>query len=144
MYQVSPVEPSFIDHISDLGGRCPTECRLSYSDLPWRCRVVLSKIVDEHGQALGIAENIPFGTTITEKKDVEERIRRAQRAILNPSVNTDTFLSGPDEDPAVGNELSFSKNSVCLELNGPDLTDLSFCDLPGTWFPPYYVAFVVP
>lgn len=111
--------------------RCPTECRLSYSDQAWKCRVVLSKIVDERGQALGVAESIPFGTTITDKGDVEERIRRAQRAILNPSVNADTFLLGPDGDPTGGNELSFSKNSVCLEIKGPDLTDLSFCDLPG-------------
>ena len=144
MYQVSPVESSSVDYISNLEGRCPTECRLSYSDQAWKCRVVLSKIVDRHGQALGVAENIPFGTTITDRGDVEERIRRAQRAILNPSTNTDSFLLGPDGDPADGNELSFSKNSVCLELSGPDLTDLSFCDLPGTWFLPYYVVLVVP
>ena len=143
LYQVSPVEPAFIDYIPNLEGRCPTECRLSYSDQAWKCGVVLSKIVDKHGQVLGVAENIPFGTTITDKGDVEERIRRAQRAILNPSVNADTFLLGPDGDPDGGNELSFSKNSVCLEIRGPDLTDLSFCDLPGTWFPPYYVVLVV-
>ena len=132
MYQVDPVEPSFADYISNLKGRCPTECRLSYSDLPWRCRVVLNRIVDKQGQPLGVADNIPFGTTITDKKEVEERIRRAQRAILNPSVNPDTFLSGPDGDPTGGNEIEFSKNSICLEISGPDQTDLSFCDLPGT------------
>ena len=112
--------------------RCPTECRLSYSDLPWSCKVVLRKTVDKQGQPLGIAENIPFGHVITDKKDVEERIRRAQRAILNPSFSHEIFLSGPDGEPDGGPELSFSKNCVCLELSGPDLTDLSFCDLPGT------------
>lgn len=81
---------------------------------------------------MGHAENIPFGSTITDKKHVEERIRRAQRAILNPSVSHEIFLSGPDRDPDTKHELSFSKNCVCLELSGPDLTDLSFCDLPGT------------
>ena len=32
LYKVSPVEPSFVDYISNREGRCPTECRLSYSD----------------------------------------------------------------------------------------------------------------
>ena len=83
---------------------------------------------------MGSPDIIPFGGVITDKSRVEERIRRAQRAILNPSVGHETFLSGPDGEPDKM-ELSFSKNCVCLELSGPDLTDLSFCDLPGTWFP---------
>ena len=69
-----------------------------------------------------------------DKKDVEERIRRAQRAILNPSASHETFLSGPDKEPDGRSELSFSKNCVSLELSGQDLTDLSFCDLPGMYF----------
>jgi len=80
---------------------------------------------------MGTAQNIPFGLVIRDKKLVEERIRRAQRAILCPSVNPETFLSGPDEDSG-SRELTFSKNCVSLEISGPELTDLSFCDLPGT------------
>ena len=80
---------------------------------------------------MGTAENIPFGPVIKVKGQVEERIRRAQRAILHPSKNPDMFLSGPDEDPDY-RELTFSKNCVSLEISGPELTDLSFCDLPGT------------
>ena len=113
-------------------GRCPTECQLSYSDRPWSCQVVLRKTFDKYGKPLGPAAPIPFGSVITDKGEVEERIRRAQRAILNPSIGHETFLFGPDGEPAEGSELSFSKNRVCLELSGPDLTDLSFCDLPGT------------
>ena len=94
---------------------------------------------DKQGQPLGAAKNTIFGPVITDKKDVEERIRRAQRAILNPSTNHDTFLTGPDVELDGKPELSFSKNCVCLELTGPNLTDLSFCDLPGMWFPPYPV-----
>ena len=82
---------------------------------------------------MGTAENIPFGPVIEDKQFVEERIRRAQRAILSPSENHETFLSGPDEDPT-HRELTFSKNCVSLDISGPDLTDLSFCDLPGTLF----------
>ena len=96
---------------------------------------MLRRTVDEKGQPLGVAENIPFGSVIMDKKDVEERIRRAQRAILNPSLKPATFLAGPDEDAYGKPELSFSKNCICLELSGPDLADLSFCDLPGTLSP---------
>ena len=92
----------------------------------------LRKTFDENGEPLGAVTDIPFGPIITDKEDVEERIRRAQRAILNPRTPHEHFFSGADEDPAGGSELSFSKNCVCLELSGPDLTDLSFCDLPGT------------
>ena len=95
---------------------------------------MLRQTVDRQGQPLGSARNTPFGPVITDKKDVEERIRRAQRAILNPSTSHETFLSGSDAEPDRP-ELSFSKNCVCLELSGPDLTDLSFCDLPGMHFP---------
>lgn len=70
---------------------------------------------------------------IHDKDDVEERIRRAQRAILNPGTLIRDFLDGHDEDP-IGRELSFSKNCVCLEISGPDVADLSFVDLPGKFF----------
>jgi hypothetical protein len=30
-----------------------------------------------------------------------------------------------------GKPLLFSRNVVCVDLEGPDLTDLSFIDLPG-------------
>ena len=86
---------------------------------------------------MGTAQNILFGPVIRDKKLVEERIRRAQRAILCPSIDPETFLTGPDEDSS-SRELTFSKNCVSLEISGPELTDLSFCDLPGTpsLFPP--------
>ena len=93
--------------------------------------MVLRKTVDKQGQPLGVAENVPFGPAITDKKEVEERIRRAQLAILNPDVSPQMFLSGPDVELDGESELTFSKNCVYLELSGPDLTDLSFCDLPG-------------
>ena len=93
--------------------------------------MVLRETVDKQGQPLGNARNTPFGPVITDKEDVEERIRRAQRAILNPTTSHEHFLLGPDGEPDGKPELSFSKNCVSLELSGPDLTDLSFCDLPG-------------
>jgi len=78
-------------------------------------------------------KNVPFGSPITDKAEVEDRIRRAQRAILNPNVNPEEFLydSELDDEKHAEAELSFSQNSVSLEISGKDVADLSFVDLPG-------------
>jgi len=72
-----------------------------------------------------------FGDDITDKDLVKDRIERAQLAILNPSLPAETFLVA-DTDSGSLSELSFSSNIVCLEITGPEYTDLSFIDLPGT------------
>ncbi|KAJ7587408.1 P-loop containing nucleoside triphosphate hydrolase protein [Mycena floridula] len=110
--------------------RAPTECRLSRSNEPWKCIVSLQRITDAQGQALAQVRNKSFGPTIFDKALVEERIRRAQRAILNPTTSTNIFLAGDDEDPS-NPELTFTTNYISLQISGPDVADLSFCDLPG-------------
>jgi hypothetical protein len=75
--------------------------------------------------------NIPFGPPITDKADVEDRIRRAQRAILNPGINSQKFLHELEDQTDDQAELSFSRNCVSLEISGKDVADLSFVDLPG-------------
>jgi hypothetical protein len=87
-------------------------------------------MTDKSGAALGQVRSEAFGEPITNKALVEERIRRAQRAILNPSTPPGYFLEGDEEDSA-RRELTFSKNCVCLEISGRDVADLSFVDLPG-------------
>ncbi|KAH7929544.1 hypothetical protein BV22DRAFT_1102356 [Leucogyrophana mollusca] len=109
--------------------RCPTECKLSHSSDPWRCIVKLHITSDPNGTPCAV-RNLAFGDPITDKAGVEERIRRAQRAILNPSTDYIQFLHGDDAD-AEHTELSFSKNCVSLEISGRDVADLSFIDLPG-------------
>ncbi|KAF8143506.1 P-loop containing nucleoside triphosphate hydrolase protein, partial [Mycena galopus ATCC 62051] len=108
--------------------RCPTECRLSYSDAPWKCTVELRFITDKNGQSLGQPRNEPFGDPIFDKAEVEDRIRRAQRAILNPSKPSRTFLEEDEDDTP---EISFSTNYISLQISGPEVADLSFVDLPG-------------
>ena len=89
---------------------------------------------DTNGQVLGQVRNDTFGPAITVKSDVEERIRRAQRAILNPSMPSRKFLENTDEDMGE-NELTFSTNCISLQITSPNVADLSFCDLPGRfWF----------
>ncbi|KAJ6450049.1 P-loop containing nucleoside triphosphate hydrolase protein [Mycena sanguinolenta] len=108
--------------------RCPTECRLSCSEGPWTCIVELRYITDQNGQFLGQTRSVVFGGPIFDKAEVEDRIRRAQRAILCPSKTAHTFLTGDDSEPT---EISFSTNYISLQISGPEIADLSFVDLPG-------------
>ncbi|KIO06579.1 hypothetical protein M404DRAFT_138011 [Pisolithus tinctorius Marx 270] len=109
--------------------RCPTECKLTQADTPWTCVVKLHFITDERGSPIK-PNIIPFGDPISDKVHVEERIRRAQCAILNPNTDHEKFLEVV-KVPSGGNETSFSRNYVSLEISGRELADLSFVDLPG-------------
>ncbi|KAJ2922810.1 hypothetical protein H1R20_g14302, partial [Candolleomyces eurysporus] len=90
-----------------------------------------SRPSNSKGQPLGQARNEPFGPIIYDKAEVEDRVRRAQRAILSPSKPRKQFLEGDIDDLSEKSELSFSRNVVSLSISGPEVADLSFCDLPG-------------
>ncbi|KAI0692158.1 P-loop containing nucleoside triphosphate hydrolase protein [Cytidiella melzeri] len=110
--------------------RCPTECRLSSSDEEWRCLVSLRFTTDSQGKPLGQARNESFGEVIFDKSQVEDRIRRAQRAILNPNTDSVKFLEYDRSDSSAA-EVAFSMNCICLHISGKNVADLSFVDLPG-------------
>ena len=110
--------------------RCPTECRLSSSEGRWYAQVSIRLVVDKHGDPLQRPMLQPFGDRITSKTDVEERIKRAQLAILNPSTAAEDFLT-VDLPFSETNESRFSKNSIILDISGPGVDDLAFVDLPG-------------
>lgn len=90
----------------------------------------------------GSTREVPFGGTITEKSDVTERIRRAQKAILSPSAPTVDFLSR-DENDFDQSEIPFSPNCIVLHISGPDVTDLNFIDLPGSFLFVLQITFTV-
>ncbi|KAG8813026.1 hypothetical protein FRC19_002720 [Serendipita sp. 401] len=101
--------------------RCPIECRLSRVDREWSCEVYLL-IARE-------LREVKFGDVVKDKSDVEDRIRRAQLAVLNPSKDPLKVLDGT---AAIGsNELSFSTDVVSVRISGRNVDDLSFVDLPG-------------
>jgi hypothetical protein len=89
--------------------------------------VSLRFVTDVNGTELDEPKTVGFGDTIFDKLLVTERIRRAQCAILNPNTDPDFFLADDLEE----RHLSFSSSSVCLEISGKDVDDLSFVDLPG-------------
>ncbi len=92
--------------------------------------VSLRIVTDEDGKVLSQPQKIEFGGPIFEKPLVTERIRRAQCAILNPRISPHQFLEA-SPDALEERQLSFSPNTICLEISGRDVDDLSFVDLPG-------------
>lgn len=146
--------------------RVPIEVRLRKDpDTAWRCIVKIRKETqdtlseEDHEEVsvsrkaaarhpstyplttvLQVSRTAPentFGTPLTDPENVELAIRRAQLALLNPSVNALRFLTYniPDKDVekplgSVG-QLSFSKNVVVVEISGANVPDLTLIDLPG-------------
>jgi hypothetical protein len=88
-------------------------------------------VTDEKGVPLARPRRVEFGEPILEKPFVTERIWRAQCAILNPDTPATDFLEASCE-ALEARQVSFSTSSVCLEISGKDVDDLSFVDLPGT------------
>ncbi|KAI5479945.1 hypothetical protein MNV49_002235 [Pseudohyphozyma bogoriensis] len=94
---------------------------------------------DQHGQPLPKVREIPFGPPLSNADTVEATLRRAQLAILNPSVgNPVKFVELDFEEVEEGvllfgseEQLQFSSNVVCVDISGPEVTDLAFVDLPG-------------
>ena len=78
---------------------------------------------DENGQPVPDVKEVQFGSIITDKSKLEDMLRRAQLAILNPSVNYKSFIdfeidkSTPGQPPL--GSLQFSSNVVCLDISGP-------------------------
>jgi len=109
------------------------ECRLSSSNQPWSCQVSIRWEFGEDGKRNDKVSEAPFGARITDKGKVEAALRRAQAAVLNPHISFRELLEMDIEEIRVGikGAMMFSKNIVCVDLEGPELTDLSFIDLPG-------------
>lgn len=107
----------------------------------WTCKVSLRFETDEQGKPVESVIERPFGTPVQKPHEVEALLRRAQLAILNPSVTDSTyFLEMDDKDvqsakkgnkpPKSAKQLTFSTNVICVDVEGSDVTDLTFLDLP--------------
>ncbi|KAG1812617.1 P-loop containing nucleoside triphosphate hydrolase protein [Suillus subaureus] len=111
--------------------RCPMECNMSSHATSWSCTITLRFGFDSNGLDLQKPTNVQFGRTITDRSEFEVWLRRAQAAILNPNVPSSTFHTKTIEELRnIKNTLKFSRNVVCVSIEDPDATDLSFYDLP--------------
>jgi hypothetical protein len=97
----------------------------------WTCRVFLRRYSSLGGANSSELSKEPFGDDITDRDLVKDRVERAQLAILNPSLPAETFLN-VNADLRAPADVSFSNSIVCLEITGPEYSDISFVDLPGT------------
>lgn len=68
--------------------------------------------------------------TVHDKSELETVLRRAQLAVLNPRQEPERFINA-DVTASHPLQVEFSPNVICLEIQGPDLPELSFYDLPG-------------
>ncbi|KIM27379.1 hypothetical protein M408DRAFT_311246 [Serendipita vermifera MAFF 305830] len=109
--------------------RCPIICHMENKPGSWRCRVSIMLEVDEYGVLLPETQNIPFGAEIDSPDLVCDRIRRAQVAILHPDMDPQQFTHGPIFGTSTGT--GFSLNSIVISIEGSDVIELSFVDLPG-------------
>lgn len=119
------------------------ECRLvKRPGVSWHCQVFLRIETDRYSRQVRDIKETPFGGIIRSTQALEVMLRRAQLAILNPSVNPRRFVKFDvstlsDGIPPLGSEeqMAFSANVVCVTVWGPDVPDLSFIDLPGVHKP---------
>ncbi|KAH7346373.1 P-loop containing nucleoside triphosphate hydrolase protein [Rhexocercosporidium sp. MPI-PUGE-AT-0058] len=126
--------------------RCPTNIKTSQADT-WRCVVSLQlsyfpQKTRNNVQFPGwVQSERPMETksfmTITHKSQLEEALKMAQVALLNPSQDVRSFIPGNEEYEQRrrfgphADEAKFSPNVISVEIYGPGLPDLSFYDLPG-------------
>ncbi|KAL2870486.1 putative dynamin GTPase [Aspergillus lucknowensis] len=128
--------------------RCPMEINLSESDpgQSWTCRVYLSRkyMFDGSRKITKPKKSEPLGPwhpqeqedehfiTINDKAQVEDVIKWAQLAILNPGSPSVNYVPGKngETDPSHC-QVKFSPNIVRLDISAPGFPSLSFYDLPG-------------
>ncbi|KAI0535470.1 dynamin family protein [Xylaria digitata] len=145
-----------------VGTRCPLHIRLiNSSNAHWSCTVALQldydfepkgKIKKSDVTATNqfppwvkkSHRDIKIFKTIFDPSEIEEVLRWAQVAILNPNSDHELYIPG-DGAVAKGKELAdatrsaaaqFSPNIISLEIKGPELPGLSFYDLPGVFLSP--------
>ncbi|KAF3892774.1 Dynamin GTPase [Trichophyton interdigitale] len=126
--------------------RCPLEINLSESDGPWTCRLLLMKkyMYDAGGRTQRATNARPLGpwieqdpeelhfATLTDKTLLQEHLKWAQLATLNPGRSHTDFIPGEDQETdSTYSQVKFSPNVVRLDISAPGFPNLSFYDLPG-------------
>ncbi|KAI0079853.1 hypothetical protein K474DRAFT_477367 [Panus rudis PR-1116 ss-1] len=118
--------------------RCPMECRLFYSPDSWRCQVSLRMEYDLKSEQPLDEVRVHHYASLSSKREVPLALRRAQSYLLNSNyiqnlVEVSTLIMSTNEAELqqLQNRRQFSSNTVCIDIYGPEYTDLAFVDLPG-------------
>jgi GTP-binding protein EngB required for normal cell division len=127
--------------------RCPTNIKTSDA-ATWGCAVSLQLSYDfQPGRRAGLefqnwtpadeVSTIPF-KTIYNKAELEDVLKWAQIALLNPREDPRCFVPGTDQHKQRAqdqenhiDQAKFSPNVITVDISGPGLPSLSFFDLPG-------------
>ncbi|KAF8637496.1 hypothetical protein AX17_002781 [Amanita inopinata Kibby_2008] len=115
--------------------RCPMECSMAQAST-WSCNITLRLQFDEDGDAYASLRSEAFGPVLTNRADVDIWLRRAQAAILCPHLPAENFYNKTKQDLEALRELDdqmhqFSRNTIHVNVKDPEVTGLSFIDLPG-------------
>ncbi|KAK7030461.1 hypothetical protein VNI00_014046 [Paramarasmius palmivorus] len=117
--------------------RCPMECHMTRDeDGTWSSIIHLVRTECDARETALSTTRTQFGPEITDKNDLELWIRRAQAAILSPHrKETDFYGMSAEVITHVLKEdfrtVSFSKDTIEVEVRDPELVPLTFVDLPG-------------
>ncbi|KAK6442784.1 hypothetical protein LTR95_000987 [Oleoguttula sp. CCFEE 5521] len=123
--------------------RCPFEITASAltegASGGWRCTISLvlayAYLPSHHpqepfGQWHATQKEITTFAVVNDKSQLEHQLKLAQLAILNPDTDAATFATLRDPSQA-STTVAFSPNIIRLEVQAPELPELSFFDLPG-------------
>lgn len=77
------------------------ECRLQQVDGPWRSQVLLRLELDANGDKMIEIKEAQFGPVVDDTIELEKMIRRAQFAILNPTIPAERFVTLDIDEKAV-------------------------------------------
>ncbi len=109
--------------------KCPLQINLTTKDGPdaaWTAQVTLHKKYDYYGdlskdpsgpwKPKDFPSDVPF-VTVTDRDDLEQIIRMAQMATLNPQENPAEYLPDGNESTSDSLFVKFSPNVVRLDVS---------------------------
>ena len=144
MHQVSERLEHFL-HRADSAHRCPflitTSSQAPLDGAAWRCSINIQQEYYYHTDGPNDPGRfrkrdgptvVSHFFTVNNKSELEPMLRKAQLAILNPRDDPQKFLSIDLTSASLPRQVPFSPNVISLEIQGPNLPELYFYDLPGS------------
>ena len=125
--------------------RVPLHINLLSTDDPeakWTCSIALVSTYSYFGglqdpslkyggwQESAHPVETPFAV-VTDHADLHAMLQRAQKALLNPGKNPQSFRHAIPAELERASQVQFSPNTIRLDISAPNVPNLSIYDLPG-------------